>query len=285
MKKYILMAGVVLLAACSEDQPLVDETAVEQTSSKQLEIVIDGEVNTLNFIETNGELTLVEDEAYAKVNTVLNSQNLITVINSEVDKMLFFSGEQELQQFDENPQQLAVLSEKFGALKEAVPSATPKSSSVKFRIARAHSLGGPAYTVNASSGRYFNRHLLRNQCITGGIDFDNEISSFRVYQGSTVEFFEDPDYGGKRIRVQAVTRDVYVADLADLKKKTFTIYDGSFDPFYICNRWALCLTSFNDKITAISAARNGLSLDYRRINLCSGGGGGGDGSDDPTNHY
>lgn len=104
------MAGVVLLAACSKDQPLVDETAVEQTSSKQLEIVIDGEVNTL-----------------------------------------------------------------------------------KFRIARAHSLGGPAYTINASSGRYFNRHLLRNQCITGGIDFDNEISSFRVYQGGTVEFHEDPD--------------------------------------------------------------------------------------------
>lgn len=133
------------------------------------------------------------------------------------------------------------MSEKFGVLKEAVPSATPKSGTLKFRIARAHSLGGPAYTVNSSSGRYFNRHLLRNQCITGGIDFDNEISSFRVYQGGTVEFHEDPDYLGKRIRVQAVTQDVYVADLADLKKKSFTIYDGSFDPFYICNRWALFL--------------------------------------------
>ncbi|WP_435578100.1 hypothetical protein [Gilvibacter sp.] len=286
MKKLILIAGLALLTACSADQTIESETEAITTTNKQLEIVVDGRVRTLNFTESDGELTLIEDEAFAKVNEVFNSSDLITVINSEVDKVLFFSNEAQLQEFQQEPQTLSALSEKYGTLKEAVPSATPKSSTLKFRIARAHSLGGPAYTINASTGRYYNRHLLRNQCTTGNIDFDNEISSFKVYQGGTVEFHEDPDYGGKRIRVQAVNQDVYIADLADLKKKTFTIIDGSFDPNFICNRWALCFTSFNDKITSITAARFGLSLQYTRVNNCGGGGGGTGGSDeDPIEYY
>lgn len=272
MKKLFLAAGVVLLAACSKDEAVQVDPQTLDTQNKQLEIVVNGQIETLNYAIQDDELLFSQDDTFAKVQEVFNSENLITVINSEVDQLLYFTDDSKFQEFKDSPEVQNALTQKYGLLEESLPAATPKASSLKFSIHKAHSMGGDSYTVSNPS-RWSTRHLKTNKCVTGGTDFDNRISSFKVFKGTTTVFYEDPDYRGKAITVLAITRDVYVANLQDLKKKTFTINDGSFSPNYICDRWALCFTSFNDKITSISSSRYGTSLTFNG-NACGGSGGG-----------
>lgn len=284
MKKLMLAAGVVLLAACSQEEATVLQEPEAQ--NKQMEVIVNGEVRTLNFTLEDGELMISQDEEFAKVSEVLSSETLRTVISSEVDQVLYFTDEAKLEEFNAKPEILASLTKTYGRLNQSKPTIMPKSSNLGFSIHKAHSMGGSSYTVATAAPRWYNRHLSTNKCRTGNIDFDNDISSFRVFQGTRTDFFEDPGYGGKVLTVLAINSDAYVPDLAKLKKQSFTITDGSYHPDYRCIRWLLCLTSFNDRITSISSARYGFSLDYINSNTCStgsGGGGGGVGTD-PDNH-
>lgn len=278
----MLAAGVVLLAACSQEEASVLQEP--EVQNKQMEVIVNGEVRTLNFTLEDGELMISQDEEFAKVSEVLSSETLRTVISSEVDQVLYFTDEAKLEEFNAKPEMLASLTKKYGTLDQKVPSAAPKSSNSKFSIYKAHTGGGSSFTLNTPLLYWSNRHLSTNDCRTGNIDFDNDISSFRVYRGNRTDFCEDPDYGGKVLTVLAINQDVFIPDLARLKKKTFTIVDNSFDPHFECIRWNLCLTSFNDRITSITWAPLYLPLDYSSNNSCGSGGGGGGVGTDPDNH-
>ncbi|WP_123877311.1 hypothetical protein [Flagellimonas maritima] len=200
------------------------------------------------------------------------------MINSEINKPLFFSNKEKAEGFSQNLSVIKLLNTKYGSIQDGlskiqgveisnknIQGVANKSVNPTFTIARSHLLNIPKYTISVFS-RWSTRHLLSNQCTTGGIDFDNEISSVSVDAGLEIQFFEDPDYKGKLLWISAINEPLYIANLRDLKKEYTRIVDGDLWSGSQCG-WAC--SSWNDKITSVNAYKTSFSsLPRNTSNTC-----------------
>lgn len=224
--------------------------------------MLDGLEVTLNFREINGEIHYEESENFDSFKKMINGDETVFMINSEIDVPLLFSSKKNAEEFSKDISIIEVLSGKFGSIQgksnsfqgveipdKNIQGTANRSSNPTFTISRADLLRTPKYTIGVSS-RWSTGHLLRNQCKTGGIDFDNEISSVSVDAGLEIEFYEDPDYKGSLLWISAINQLLYIANLRDLKKRYTRIVNGSLWSGSQCG-WAC--RSWNDKITAVNA--------------------------------
>ncbi|WP_437396864.1 hypothetical protein [Flagellimonas lutimaris] len=197
MKKvFILLLGTILMLSCDVDQlsnsDFEDENSVELKGQIRY---VDGERITVYSDKTTDDLKILNGNDYVSLSDISGKGDLTFYLNGELNDFLIFTSKDKMINFIENPHRYNELMAKIKGLDPSMIREVDKGPSVdasgpSFTIATAHSLGGYTFTKALPyPSRYGNPHLRCNQYETGCINFNDEISSFRLSAGVSAEFY------------------------------------------------------------------------------------------------
>jgi len=278
MKKLIFVFVVLFLISCA-DEPGGLELSQNDPDTTQIFYTLNGIKYPVDFKIEAGETILVENENAAKFRETFESETLVTYIDSDKNAPIFFSNVKEYELFNADEARKAARLKEIGIVQAKGNAALASREVPSFTIARASGLRYAA-TIPVST-YYSNRHVGFNQCITGGINFQDEISSLDVDYGLRARFFVNDNYNGKQLVIDARYNPdgIAIGDLHDIKRSTYTYFDDSDD--WASNLCGAFCTSWNDCITSIFVERTDVTGVRNFSNVCgsgSGGGGGGGGT-------
>lgn len=186
---------MIIFFSCQDEEILnpsfSDETSLELELTQSI-AYIDGVRTTVYSEKPSGKFMVLNGDDYVDLSTFYDNEQLVYYINGELKDFLIFTSKDKMKSFIENPVQYSELLDRIKALdplmiKEVDKGATADASGPSFTIATAHSLGGYTFTKSFSY-LYVNPHLRCNQYETNCINFNDEISSFKV-TNAYIEFY------------------------------------------------------------------------------------------------
>ena len=282
MKKLVLLSFILTIFYSCDKDNIIEDSLLSVEETKQVNYWVDGKSIALEVTVESGELSFVQTDNYLKFQEIMNSDNLVTYVDSNEENPMFFSNTEKYEEFISDDEKIALRRKELGRPEKLdVINLTKAGGSPTFTIGRDSRLRGGVATIPVN--RYYsNRHLGYNTCITGGINFQDAISSISVDPGLRVKFYTRDDYRGKVLILDATesSSDVAIGDLHLIRRLSVVeLFDSSDAVNYpIC---FLC-ASFNDVITSIAAEERGVNgYSYRNTtNVCGSSGGGGNGGGD-----
>lgn len=271
--KYLAILFMSTFISCTDETVPLENTDTEGVTEK-IFYTLNGEKYPLDVLNDNGSLTVVENEKLTQYDTMFDNENLVTYIDSENHDPLYFSDHKNYTNYISDNLKVAERLEKIGVSNNK--SVTTKSSSVpSFEIAR-HSNFRTKTRIPVSS-TYSNRHVGFNKCITGGMGFQDAISSISVQPGLKVSFYVKDNYHGRVLIIdnRYNSRTISIYNLQHIKRKRNSFFNDNGDLYNINNLCGSICHSWNDCITSIYAERRGYSGSKNYKNVCSTGTSGG----------
>jgi len=258
--------------SCTDETTPIENIDSEGVPEKVF-YTLNGEKYQLDVLNNYGTYTAVENENLTQYDEMFDNENLVTYIDSENHDPLYFSNNKQYLNYIADETKVAQRLSEIGVSMNT--GVTTKSSSVPTFVIAKHSFFKTQVRIPVSS-TYSNRHVGFNKCITGGIGFQDAISSVSVQPGLRVSFYVHDNYHGRVLiidnRYNSHTINIY--NLQNYRRKRNSFINSGV----LINIDDLCASickSWNDCITSIYAERRGYSGSKIYKNVCNTGSGSG----------